>query len=375
MIKTTAPGLGPFLTSPILVNFSASQTLNHLIRDMENKDTEAPWNEIIPQIAIHTIEQARRGEPVIILSTWDEVEAPPWILFPLLLEGQATVIFGEKGLGKSTLCLIIASCLILPWQDNPFSFIINEKCHPVLYLDWEANHKIVQNQLRKMQRGMGLPCYEMSYRRCMLPLAEDLEQVMRHVQDVKAEVIIFDSLGLAAGGELNDSGPAIAFFNALRQLNTTALIVGQTAKDKDKPRTIYGNAFYTYLARSIWQIASVHEPGDTEMNIGLFHRWANYSAKHHPLGFKLSFSENTIEVAPEDPKTVSEFRDLLGSRQQILAELKDGSREAKELAEALGLPRETVNKTLYRMKLRGQVVLLPNKTWGLAMLKPSDIPM
>ena len=48
--------------------------------------------------------------------------------------------------------------------------------------------------LRTIAKGMGIEFVEIPYRRCVIPLQEDLETIGRHVHETQSEVVIVDSL-------------------------------------------------------------------------------------------------------------------------------------------------------------------------------------
>lgn len=368
LFTTSAPGYAPLLMSPAQLNFAASRTITDLVKTLSQRLPldNGIWDTIIGQLAYHVLERARRGEPVEELWTSQDLKRPEYLLYPLLLKDLPTVIFGEKGTGKSTTSLIVSTCLILPWEDNPFGLITPTRSIRTLLLDWEADKGVVLYQLQCLQRGLDLPHFPISYRRCGLPLAEDMVQIQRHIADTKAEVLIIDSIGPAVGGELKEAAPALAFYNALRQLKVTSLLIGQTSKDKEsKTKSIYGSTYFNYMARSVWEIRNVEDVGLNEVSIGLFHRWGNYSAKCKPIGFKVRYEEDKTIVMPEDPRTVAEFLETLSNRTRIRELLKQGARSAQTIADTLEIGIDNARKTLGRMKTRGEVVYLGAGQWGL----------
>lgn len=359
-------------------NFNSTQTMATLVRTMKEKtsstDYDIDWNELIEQLRYYTLELVRQGEPVLELTTDDEDLTPPtYLIDPILPESQPTVIFGEPGVGKSELALVLYICLILPWYDNPLGLEVPRRSIKALLLDYETDDKRVKWRLRCLQLGMELPPVGLQYRRCFMPLAEDLEHIQLAVSETQAEVLIVDSLGAAAGGDLKDPSIANTFFNSLRRLNITPLIIAQTSKDEKKTKTIFGSYMFEYYSRSIWELKKSQEVGVAELDIALYHRKANESKLHRPLGFHLYYNENETTVRAQDLRDVEGFRRDMPIKIRIIQELKHGPLTKEELADELDITSASASKNLTQLKSRGEVIQLPEHKWGLAAKIP-DLP-
>ncbi|MBW2672335.1 MAG: AAA family ATPase, partial [Deltaproteobacteria bacterium] len=223
IIRTSAPGYAPHLHQAQF-NFSSTTSRKGLAKSL-SEAYKANWVEILEQVCVNTLERFRKGEPVIDLWTSDNVSPPEYLLEPLIIRNYPTIIFGDPSTAKSTISLILTQIVQLPWTDNPLGLRCPDRPVRCLYLDWETDYETIQWQMTTLQRGMGLPPLMLNYRNCALPLSQDVDQIRRHILDTGSELIIVDSLGLAAGGELKETTPALTFYAALRQLKTTALIL------------------------------------------------------------------------------------------------------------------------------------------------------
>ena len=325
---------------PTSYNFSADRTRKELTRSLITKNPELPWNEIVDQLCFGVQERARKGEPVVELTTIGNVKPPEYILYPLIVKNYPNVIFGDPSASKSTLAVILAQVVMLPWSDNPMGMTAPNRSIKVLYLDWETDADTIQWQTTMLQRGMvDTEILFLQYRQCSQPLAQDIEQIKTHIADTKADLIIIDSLGLAAGGELKETQSALSFYAALRNLKTTSLILAHNSKDREsKTRSIYGNQFFTAQARNVWELRKNQDTDSDELAIALFHRKPPpFSKLHKPLGFKLVYNNEAGKMTIEhsDPKTVGEFLEQMGLKSQILEALKSGAKTNKELATEL----------------------------------------
>ena len=322
--------------------------------------------QLIDQICGEVIKRHREGEPYQELWTSEDVPPLEYLIDPILLKGIPTVIFGEKGVTKSTIALLLYVVLLLPWEDNPLGLKAPEHSVKTLILDWETPGNIVQLNAKKLQEGMGLPGFPLYHRRCNTSLSDDLEPIMNMIQKIEAEVVIIDSLARAAGGELSkDTENANRFFASLDKLRVTSLILAQTSKDTEsKRKTIYGNALYTYYARSIFELCKSQEAGEDDMSVALFHRWANLTKLQKPMGFHFHYNgmETTVE---SEPVSYSEFRTKISTQSSILNALKPGPMEARELAQVLDLSESNIRMSLSRLSKKGKIVKI-GKEYGLA---------
>lgn len=352
------------------LNFSADRTRVSLANKL-NKRVPLDWDAVIEQLCFNTLEKVRSGEPVQELWSGEEAKPPDYLLHPIIIRNYPTVIFGDPGSTKSNLAVILAQILLLPWKDNPLGLTAPDRSIKTLFLDWETDAETIRWQLTRLQRGMGLGPIALNYRRCSLPLAQDVEQVRQHIVSTEAELIIIDSLGLACGGELKEAQPALAFFTALRQLKATSLTLAHTAKNNmEGPRnkSIYGSVFFEAQSRSVWEARKVGEAGDDEIDVALFHRKAPPFGKlQTTIGMKIEFGPDTMKVSKQDATSVKEFVSNMGASAQIKDVLKHGAMTAVDIAQETGLSKGTVDGTLARMKAKQQAVKTEGFKWGLVI--------
>lgn len=366
VIGTDSPKLSPILMPATQLNFSAERTRASHIKSLSEKYPQFDWASIVDQLAYYIQDLAREGEPVRELWTHEDVKPPEFLLEPFIFKGLPNVIYGEKGVNKSTLALVFYACLVLPWKDNPLELKLPDRSVNTLYLDWETEWDIIQYYAKRLQIGMGLPTFPVQYRRCALPLVDDLEQIQKHIVNTKAEVIIIDSLGAAAGGDLKTPEIALNFFTGLRRLKTSSLIIAQTSKDEDtKRKRIFGSVYFEYYARNIWEICKAEAISDEEYDIALFHRSPNLSALLKPVGFHLHYNETGLSVE-RTSVDMKEFMTRITTRQRILEYLKgiSGLKTTSEIMDALGINRNNADVTLNRLKKYNQVVKVGDG-WGL----------
>jgi hypothetical protein len=353
-IDCTAPGRDHPHVKQTTLSLSSSAPREKLAKELKSAVPGIEWVIILEQLCVKALEEIRRGEPVVILGSDNEVSPPEYLIEPFIIRNQPNVIFGEPGSAKTTFALILASILTISWIDNPGKLLCPVKPCRVLWLDWETDRAVINWQLSCIQRGHGfeLP-YEIFYRRCSIPLADDLEQIKASLDEYHADVTFFDSLGLACGGDLNSAEPALRFFSAYRQLNTTGVLLAHTARNTEQSnRHIFGSMFFEAQARNIWEIVKSQDDEDSIV-IGLYHKKPPPFGKlRKPLGYKFSFDEGSKETYFEyhDPKSVSELLDRMNTNTRILEFLKSGAKTPKEIQTELGIGESTCRVTIKRLK-------------------------
>lgn len=350
---------------PTSVNFSSDRTRSSLIKTLSDLDNEIDWSAIINQLSVAIIERAREGEPVRELWTnATDIEPPKFVLEPLLYEGLPTIIFGEKAVCKSTISIAIYACLILPWTDNTLGWRTPEKSTIPLLCDYEADYKIAQYNAKRLQQGMNLTPFPVYHRRCTLPLADDIEQLKRHIDRIGATAIIIDSLGPAVGGDLKEASQALRFTTAVRQLNCSTLVIGQTSKDREnKHKSVFGSTYFEYYARNLYELRKVQEEGEDDIDLALYNTYCNLGRRTPAQGFHISFTDQGTRIESQ-AITAPELVERLGTQNRILKALREEPIGAKELAEMLGIASNTVRQSLKRMKSKGLVIKVDDR-WGI----------
>jgi hypothetical protein len=269
-----------------------------LARSLKRINDKFKWDTIVNQITVQCLSRIRNGENVITLDHNVGGVKPEYLIHPLFVKNNANIIYAERSSAKSLFMNFIAILLTYNWKDNPYGLLIPGDEYRVLILDWENDPNTVGWQKQCLVRGFNHEWCDISYLHCSLPLVKCLPQIQQKINEVRADTIIIDSLGLAVGGDLNISEPALNFFHALRQLPVTPLIIAHTSKDlTNKKKTVYGNAFYENLSRSIWELYKYQEQGSHELTLSLYNRKSPpFSGYHSPLAFQFRFDGDRIMV-------------------------------------------------------------------------------
>lgn len=349
-------------------NLESARTRTELAKEMAIRykiKEQIDWKNLIEFLSIKTIREYEKGEPIIKLTSNDKITPLKYLIYPIAPLHKPTVLFGEPGSGKSQLLVALNMVMALPWVDNPLKLVSPQAPVVALLCDYEADPEDIQRQLVSLTKGMNLSQIQLHYRRCSLPLADDIEAIRNHIDDIGATCLLIDSMSLAAGEDLNAMKTATAYFRTLRQLkDITTISLAHTSKEKEsKYKTIIGSVLWEAGARSVWEVRG--EEDEDTFNIGLFHRKSNLSKKSKPLGYRITY-ENDLPVSIEwfDPKNIPEFLERMDISQQIIELLKNGTLPDEKIAEQLGKSLGNCRVSLSRLKKRN-ITKKVNEQWGL----------
>jgi len=324
-----------------------------------------PFHEIFEDLANRLLKLHRDGDkPEEIWPSEDVTLTPEYLLEPVLYLNHPSVIFGDYGSTKSLFALVVATICQIPYCNNPLGLIAPKEPTPCLYLDYEDDPSSFRKRWSALLRGMAVGEMPILYKRMTSTIADSVEQLQKLVADSKIKLLIIDSLGPAARGNLNDPEPAIKYHAALRQLGITSLTLAHTSKDQlTKKRTIFGSVFFTNLARSVWEIKAETETDEDETTISLKQTKHNLSKKNPTLGYRFNFTDNTIKITKTELKDTGLSGELPLSF-QIKNLLRNGPKTVKAIAEALEASEASVRTITNRMYHKNQLVKVGD-AWGL----------
>ncbi len=327
--------------------FNLLTSKNRLAKELTARH-EAPWQSMLEAVGILAVRELRRGEPIESLTPTDE-DHPAWfVLNPLLYDKNPTVLYGPGDSMKSFFTLY-CGLLLASGCCGPQLSVAPEPWK-VLFLDWEMSVQDVRGRVKLLQAGDPRLTGTPDYRRCFQPLANEVEELKKVVTDGGYDVLILDSLAMAAGGqELERAESATTFNAALRALNCTSLIIGHTPKPQEdqKERSLYGSVFFHNQVRNSWE---VRREGET---IGLYHKKHNLGPKHPDMGFRLTVTPESCTVTEADLSEEPVLSEALPLQERLATALREQpGQTTKELAMNLNVKLGSVKAKLYAYKKR-----------------------
>jgi len=362
-------GLDEVLLDQNNVNLLSASAKHNQVKKLERLRNDVPWDDALTWVTHLTVETARQGEPVeTIWPSEDDTLEPSYLLKPILYLNHPCVVFGDYGSLKSLLALVIVYITQLPLTDNNLGLVTLKESTHCLYLDYEDDRSSFKKRWSAISQGFGIKAsMPIEYRRMTSTVADSVEKLQQDIADRDIKLLIVDSLGPAARGNLNDAEPAIRYHEALRKLGITSLTLAHCSKDQlTRKRTIFGSIYFTNLARSIWECKAEQEAGEDEAIISLKHSKASLSRLHSPLGYRFTFTNDSIAVAKADLRDTGLSGELpLSVRIKDL--LRSGAMPVNQIAEALEANGGSVKTALHRLAKK-EVTVKVGDSWGLITL-------
>jgi hypothetical protein len=338
-----------------LKNDRAQTTLANSLKDYRTGTTSVPWKLLLQKACALVMRQKRLGRPSLILNRHSQVQPLTYAVNPLVFKHKPTILYGDGGLGKSTLALFLAMLVSMGQHIAGIGAVKGR----ALFLDWEDDEAVHTRRLHAIIAGHpSLAHAQVDYQECDEPLLRMQHSLIRRIQADHITFIVVDSLLAASGGDASAESVS-KIFDAIHQLKTESVLLGHIAKtpvEGERESSVYGSVFNKNRARSTWEIKKQQEIGDDISILGLFNRKSNLSRLHHPIGLQVTQNEAGTEIRyhPFDLSQAPELETALPAAARIRNYLEtDGfPHSAQAISEATGIPLPTVTSTLSRGKGR-----------------------
>ncbi len=220
-----------------------------------------------------------------------------WLLESAIPDGFPAMIYGEGGMGKSYLALLIAIQMTMGGQKF-LGLRFADKALNVLYVDYELDKDEITRRAQKVSKGLGLEKVPVNL--FYFSPAESLPRTftkLRHIIKSKAiDVLVIDSLGASAvdGEHVPD---VVNFFSEIRKMGITVLLLDHQAKqqtgDRYSRKTPFGSVYKYNLCRSVFQLSCQSRDGN-KITLRLDHTKSNFGRLIDDLVFDVSFEGDRI---------------------------------------------------------------------------------
>lgn len=320
------------------------------VHEYDGRFKLADWTILIESTSVLVLRRYREGEPLRLLNAGTPVEDLSYQLSPLVFQRKTTILYGDGGLGKSSLALLCGMLVSTGESLAGLSAVPGR----VLFVDYEDSWDVHVRRMRAIAAcHPQLKAADVRYQAHHEPLWNIVPMLLRRVQTEQISFLILDSLAAATCGD-SSAEAATKAFRALRMLNLGALVLAHIPKatEQQQESGIYGSVFFKNFARSTWELRKEQEVGADVSILGLFNRKSNLSRLHPPLGLTVrqNGTNSSIQYEPCDLGETIELAKGLPVASRIVNFLeKDGSLySAKDIAEAIEIPIGTVKTTLSR---------------------------
>jgi hypothetical protein len=331
-----------------------------LVKSLEDRDSEIDWDTVIEQLCTSVLQQHRLGPiPVEITGDTDVKATDKWLIEPMLQTGHPSLIYGQGSAGKSWLAQYIS---VLADAGMSATGLRVEPAR-VLYLDWETTQEELGIRVAMLRKGLGLQAAShIWYREMSTGLTNDVEQIRHIIMDKEIDLLVLDSLGAACMGEPSNEEVVINMFASLRSLKRTSLCIDHVNKDGG----LYGSNYKFINSRQIWEIKKKQEEDEESFEFALFHRKANNSKLTKPMGWQLSFTEDSALFKRKDVRDTALEPDLrIVDRIENL--LRHEAMVPKDIAEELEKEPSHIRKELHDWTARGKFIKLDDGSGRYAL--------
>jgi hypothetical protein len=283
------------------INLMSQRAIAGLVRELaETHPDVTDWRELVKNVAWRTAKAASTIDLLQGVGKPPETMRQSFRLFPIVHEGEPTTIYCPGGVGKSYLAVFCA-CLVQfdidGFTDTTGGKLWSPTQGNALYLDWESTHRDHERRTWAVKRGLGLDHHgEFLYLHCKQPLTAIVSDIQTVIKSRDITFVIIDSQMAAA-----DFGPDIGqnatrFYNAVRQLECSTLILDHvskaamsTAADSTNNTGPHGSVVKANRSRQQYELFKHQVPGQSYTDLSLKHRKNNEGPLGEDFGIRISF--------------------------------------------------------------------------------------
>jgi len=338
------------------VNLLSTRSRAELANLLGKRSPGRDWGQLVEVAAYRIVESSRQGAPALMLGAAQR-PAVADSLFPESLlaipEGDVSICFGDGGNYKSYFCLgLLAS---LASGEELIHGLPPTRQARVALLDFEWRpwpHRQRLERLWGSRRGrlpqiLYIPCGGQ-------PLVHQVERLAALLTEHRIEVIGLDSVALAAATPVEESASAIEFFQALSQLEATAICLAHQNRAGDSTRP-FGSSFWANSARATHHLSAVASPDGAIVTVTNRKSSAGPLVRPWPLEISFTAGVTLMSVGRQSAQAAGEQT----TRVRMASALAAGPLTYVQLAAALGVSEAMVRKLASQFKGRDFDLLEP----------------
>lgn len=356
-------------------NLSSPVTRSQWQKALDERLPDGDWYAVLEQVCSLSTRRWREGEPVIDLAKVDARSGLPFLLFPFVVEGAASILFAEGGTGKSLLALAMG--LSVATGEEVLPGITPSRCGPVLYLDWEWDAESHAERLKAICAGAGIEVPEnmIHYRHEMASASEVAPTLRRRIAELGIVFVVVDSLGFARGGEPESADLTLKTFAAFRTFGVPILCLDHVAKNATDKKHSFGSVYTTNAARMTWRADAVKEEGDNKIVVGLTNQKSNgrfQKARGFTVDMEIDEDDKleVVRFTSTDPSSIPGLTKSSTLRDQILGVLRanNGPMQVHDIATCLSAEGTNVSNDTCRVTMNRNLdlfVRLTGNRWAL----------
>ena len=177
------------IRSGVDIGLKSDSGQSKLASGLKRLASAIPWKWLLQKACSLVLKRHREGEPLRILTVDTLIEPLTFQVNPLVFRNKPTVLFGDGGLGKSSLALL---CAMLVSTGESIAGISALPGIP-LYLDYEDSYDVHVRRMRAIAAcHANMAKADVRYQACTEPLVNLTHTLLRRIQ---AEGITFAGVG------------------------------------------------------------------------------------------------------------------------------------------------------------------------------------
>ncbi|NOT95735.1 MAG: AAA family ATPase, partial [Nitrospira sp.] len=166
------------------------------------------WTLLIETAAVLVLRRYREGEPLLRLNASTPVEELSYQLNPLVFHRKTTILYGDGGLGKSSLAMLCGMLVSTGKSLAGLSAVPGR----VLYVDYEDSWDVHVRRMRAIAAcHHELKAADVAYQAHHEPIWNIVPMLLRRVQTEQITFLILDSLAAATCGDSSAEAATKAF--------------------------------------------------------------------------------------------------------------------------------------------------------------------
>ncbi|MEY4761803.1 MAG: hypothetical protein RLZZ200_1659 [Pseudomonadota bacterium] len=374
------------------VNLTSDRSIPGLEKSLCTAATGADFRVYLEAMCDVLVEQMEKHGVVTRLKRVDpkEIAQPTLFKSRFVPMGALTGVIAHGGVGKSMLGSMLGVSIATGLPVGPFDPLDKGG---VLYIDWENDAKMHERRLTRLCMGLGIDAFpdNLIHYSAATSLLSAESELMELAVNEGVILVIIDSIGPAADGDLNKSDVATAFIQAAKRLPGTKIAIGHVSKSQlqggNERLGPTGHAMFWNGLQAVYDLKATDPDMRGSMTFTLFHNKSNLLEKMpRPLGVHVTFDDPAGAITPSNVTVRGDQPEGAGMRlgQRVYDYLKHrGRSSAKEIAETLNEKEATVAAELRRMRQNNEVVALGGsqgqkgsaQQWGLAADQPATAPL
>lgn len=376
----TQEGITRSLTSRInLLSMSQKTEFLRQFKDSFGIEKKSAWPAIISEIFTR-VAQARVTQ--YKAERLKDIKIEPWsyLLEPFIVKNAPNALFAKGGSGKTFMAirfgLSVAFGVPLPSCPVPM-----ERTN-VLFFDFEDDGGEFKDRVTKLAKGLppeiARPTDDELNDRLFyfdskgLPFANLVAPLKKAIAENNIGLIIVDSAAKACGGSAESSEDTNAFFNSLRSVGITSLIIAHESKNAlEDNDDIFGSSFWNNSFRNVWKIKTEREKDADFINIALIHCKSNRGKLQKTRAYRVLFGNDFVEVNHTEVAEV--FSRELPMETQITNAIFHEHRTAKAIAEYIGTNPSQVRATASRLAAKKAIMRDPRSGKETEWILPHEI--